>query len=116
MRRVRVNDREIGPSMLWGGKMPNSIDCFHQSKSFSVGVSSIDRRRLLTAVPAVFAMATLGGVVRGLAASAPHAFRHGAFEITIVSDGYFVLPPPNVATDVGFLYPDTPRDRRWRRS
>ena len=26
-----------------------------------------------------------------------------------MSDGYFVLPPPNVAADVGFLYPDTPR-------
>ena len=60
-------------------------------------------------MPAALALATLGGAVRGLAAAAPYAFRHGAFEITIVSDGYFVLPPPNAAADVGFLYPDIPR-------
>jgi glyoxylase-like metal-dependent hydrolase (beta-lactamase superfamily II) len=89
--------------------MPNPIDRPHQSKPSAVGASSIDRRRILTAAPAALVMATLGGAVRGLAAPAPHAFRHGAFEITIVSDGYFVLPPPNIAADVGFLYPDTPR-------
>jgi glyoxylase-like metal-dependent hydrolase (beta-lactamase superfamily II) len=89
--------------------MPNPIDPRHQSKSSAVGAASIDRRRLLTAAPAALAMTMLGGTVRGLAATAPHAFRHGTFEITIVSDGYFVLPPPNVAADVGFLYPDVPR-------
>jgi hypothetical protein len=54
-------------------------------------------------------MAGVDGPARGFAATSPHSFRHGAFEITVVSDGYFVLPPPNVAADVGFLYPDTPR-------
>src|SRR5262245_32500602 len=89
--------------------MPHPIDHPHQSESSAAGAASIDRRRLLTAAPAALAMATLGGAVRGLAATAPHAFRHGAFEITVVSDGYFVLPPPNVVADVGFLYPDIPR-------
>jgi glyoxylase-like metal-dependent hydrolase (beta-lactamase superfamily II) len=89
--------------------MPNSKCLLGQSKLSAVGAASIDRRRLLAGAPAALAMATLGGVVRGLAATAPYVFRHGAFEIMIISDGYFVLPPPNVVADVGFLYPDTPR-------
>src|SRR4029453_12482733 len=89
--------------------MSNPISCPARSKSSAVGAASIGRRRFLTAAPAALGVTMLGRTVRGLAATAPHAFRHGAFEITIVSDGYFVLPPPNVAADVGFLYPDTPR-------
>jgi glyoxylase-like metal-dependent hydrolase (beta-lactamase superfamily II) len=89
--------------------MPHPIHHPHQSKSSAAGAASIDRRRLLSGMPAALAMVTLGGTVRGLAATVPHTFRHGAFEITIVSDGHFVLPPPNVVADVGFLYPDVPR-------
>src|SRR5262245_34801069 len=51
----------------------------------------------------------VGLAVRGHTATAPYTFRHGAFEITVVSDGHFVLPPANLGADVGFLYPDTPR-------
>jgi len=69
----------------------------------------IDRRRFLAATAAGLALTGLDGVVRGHAATPAYVFRHGAFEITVVSDGYFVLPPPNLAADVGFLYPDTPR-------
>src|SRR4029453_2775076 len=89
--------------------MSNPISCPARSKSSAVGAASIGRRRFLTAAPAALGVTMLGGTVRGLAATTPHAFRHGVFEITIVSDGYFVLPPPNVAADVGFLYPDIPR-------
>jgi glyoxylase-like metal-dependent hydrolase (beta-lactamase superfamily II) len=72
-------------------------------------ISRIDRRRFLAGTTAGLTLAGLAGVIRGYAATPPHVFRHGAFEITVVSDGYFVLPPPNVAADVSFLYPDTPR-------
>ena len=62
--------------------MPHPICRLHQPKSSVVGAASIDRRRLLTAAPAPLAMTMLGGAVRGLAATGPHAFRHGAFELT----------------------------------
>src|SRR5262245_5426672 len=79
------------------------------SASSISGTRPSDRRRFLAGMSAALAMAPLAGAVRGQAATAPYAFRHGAFEITVVSDGHFVLPPPNVSADVGFLYPDTPR-------
>jgi glyoxylase-like metal-dependent hydrolase (beta-lactamase superfamily II) len=73
------------------------------------GQQRIDRRRFLAAGTATAAWASLAGSARGLAAGAPHTFVQGAFEVTVVSDGTFVLPPPNVAADVGFLYPNVPR-------
>jgi glyoxylase-like metal-dependent hydrolase (beta-lactamase superfamily II) len=74
-----------------------------------IGSARIDRRRILTGTAAGLAQIALDGTVRSHAATSPHSFRHGAFEITVVSDGHFVLPPPGIAADVGFLYPDTPR-------
>src|SRR5262249_10481519 len=69
----------------------------------------LDRRRFLAGTAAALAAAPLGKAICAHAATAPYVFTHGAFEITVLSDGYFVLPPPNVSADVGFLYPDTPR-------
>jgi glyoxylase-like metal-dependent hydrolase (beta-lactamase superfamily II) len=89
--------------------MPGSKRQTAGSISTVAGNVPIDRRRFLVRTAAALAMAGLDWVVRGRAATAPYTFPHGAFEITIVSDGHFVLPPPNLAADVGFLYPDTPR-------
>jgi glyoxylase-like metal-dependent hydrolase (beta-lactamase superfamily II) len=69
----------------------------------------LDRRRFLARAAAALAAAPLGQAIRARAAAAPYVFTHGAFEVTVLSDGHFVLPPPNTAADVGFLYPDTPR-------
>lgn len=72
--------------------------------------AQIDRRRFLAAGAAGLAWAGLASASRNVhAAAPPHSFRHGAFEITVLSDGYFVLPPPGTARDIGFLYPDVPR-------
>jgi glyoxylase-like metal-dependent hydrolase (beta-lactamase superfamily II) len=62
-------------------------------------MTSINRRTLLAATAATLA-------VRGLpafATPAPVSFKHGAFELTIVSDGHLVLP-------VGFLAPEAPAE------
>jgi len=75
------------------------------------GGARIDRRRFVAATAAGLALVGLDGVVRSRAATPPYSFRHGAFEISVVSDGHFILPPPNLAADVGFLYPDTPRSQ-----
>jgi glyoxylase-like metal-dependent hydrolase (beta-lactamase superfamily II) len=80
-----------------------------RSSATGAALPVINRRRFLAATAAGLALTGLDGVVRGHAATAAYVFRHGAFEITVLSDGYFVLPPPNLAADVGFLYPDTPR-------
>ncbi|MEP7030738.1 MAG: MBL fold metallo-hydrolase [Pseudolabrys sp.] len=61
----------------------------------------LSRRSLLAAGAAV-------AVVRGMpafAAPAPHTFKHGAFEVTVVSDGHLVLP-------VSFLAPGAPEPER----
>jgi glyoxylase-like metal-dependent hydrolase (beta-lactamase superfamily II) len=72
--------------------------------------AEIDRRSFLAAGSAGLAWAGLGGAIRNVhAATSPYSFRHGVFEITVLSDGYFFLPPPGTARDVGFLYPDVPR-------
>jgi glyoxylase-like metal-dependent hydrolase (beta-lactamase superfamily II) len=92
--------------MIREDSMPNSKRIIG---SRSTGGVPTNRRRFLTGAAAALAMAGLDGPARGLAATSPHSFRHGAFEITVVSDGYFVLPPPNLVADVSFLYPDTPR-------
>jgi len=89
--------------------MPGSKRQIAGSTSTAAGMVPLDRRRFLAGTTAVLATATLEGVARGHAATAPYTFTHGAFEISVVSDGHFVLPPPNIAADVGFLYPDTPR-------
>jgi glyoxylase-like metal-dependent hydrolase (beta-lactamase superfamily II) len=73
------------------------------------GAPAIDRRRFLAGTASGLALLGLDGVVRAHAATSAYSFRHGAFEISVVSDGHFVLPPPNLGADVGFLYPDTPR-------
>jgi glyoxylase-like metal-dependent hydrolase (beta-lactamase superfamily II) len=75
--------------------------------SSAPGPERIDRRQFLVGAAAGLTLAGLAA--RSHAATPPHIFRHGAFEIAVVSDGYFVLPPPNLAADVSFLYPDTPR-------
>src|SRR5262245_40004331 len=79
------------------------------SPSVAGALAPIDRRRLLAGAAAVLATAPLAGAIPARAAAPLYSFAHGAFEITVVSDGHFVLPPPGVAADVGFLYPDTPR-------
>jgi len=87
--------------------MPSSNRSSAESPSTATGTVQIDRRGFLAGTAAAATMAGLD--VRGHAATAPYTFPHGAFEITVVSDGHFVLPPPNLGADVGFLYPDTPR-------
>src|SRR5665647_1628648 len=65
---------------------------------------SFSRRALLAATAASLA-------ARGLpafAAPAPHSFKHGAFEVTVVSDGHLVLP-------VSFLAPGAPPAERAAR-
>ncbi|MBV9346461.1 MAG: MBL fold metallo-hydrolase, partial [Pseudolabrys sp.] len=54
------------------------------------------------------ASAAVGALARGgfaFAAAAPHSFRHGAFEVLVVSDGHLVLP-------TNFLAPDAPEAER----
>jgi glyoxylase-like metal-dependent hydrolase (beta-lactamase superfamily II) len=87
--------------------MPSSNRSSAETPSTATGTVQIDRRGFIAGTAAAATMAGLD--VRGHAATAPYTFPHGAFEITVVSDGHFVLPPPNLGADVGFLYPDTPR-------
>ncbi len=61
----------------------------------------LSRRSLLAATAASLAARGLPA----LAATAPATFKHGAFEITVVSDGHLVLP-------VSFLAPDAPPAKR----
>ena len=60
----------------------------------------LSRRALLAATAA-------GAVTRALPAfaAAPYAFRHGRFEVTVISDGHLVLP-------TSFLAPDAPPAER----
>jgi glyoxylase-like metal-dependent hydrolase (beta-lactamase superfamily II) len=60
----------------------------------------IGRRALLTSAAASFAAFALP-----VGAAAPHRFRHGEFEIIIVSDGHLVLP-------TSFLAPNAPGEER----
>src|SRR3990172_3058897 len=60
---------------------------------------SLTRRSLLAATAASLAARALP------AFAAPTAFKHGAFEVTVVSDGHLVLP-------VSFLAPDAPPAER----
>jgi glyoxylase-like metal-dependent hydrolase (beta-lactamase superfamily II) len=64
-------------------------------------MTDLSRRTLL-------ASAAVGLVARGLpafAAPTPHTLKHGAFDVTVVSDGHLVLP-------VSFLAPDAPPAER----
>jgi len=61
---------------------------------------NISRRALLAATAATAAAQALPAF-----AATPHRFRHGSFEITIVSDGHLLLP-------TNFLAPDAPPDER----
>jgi glyoxylase-like metal-dependent hydrolase (beta-lactamase superfamily II) len=62
---------------------------------------TISRRNLLAATAATLAAHGLPA----WAAPAPYAFTHGAFEVTVVSDGHLLLP-------VGFLASDAPPAER----
>jgi glyoxylase-like metal-dependent hydrolase (beta-lactamase superfamily II) len=59
-------------------------------------MSKLSRRTLLTATTASIATRALP-----VFAAAPYSFRHGAFEVAVVSDGHLVLP-------TSFLAPDAP--------
>ena len=61
---------------------------------------TLDRRTFLAASAAGFAARALPAV-----AATPYAFRHGAFDVTVVSDGHLVLPTT-------FLAPDAPLPER----
>ena len=60
---------------------------------------SLTRRSLLAATAASLAARSLPAI------AAPASFKHGAFEVTVVSDGHLVLP-------VSFLAPDAPPAER----
>jgi glyoxylase-like metal-dependent hydrolase (beta-lactamase superfamily II) len=63
-------------------------------------MSKLSRRTLLTATTASIATRALPAF-----AAAPYSFRHGAFEVAVVSDGHLVLP-------TSFLAPDAPPAER----
>lgn len=62
----------------------------------------ITRRRLLAATG--FGLAA-GSLPRGIMAASAYTFRHGAFDITVISDGHLVLP-------TSFLAPGAPPAER----
>ncbi|HET9413952.1 MAG TPA: MBL fold metallo-hydrolase, partial [Pseudolabrys sp.] len=57
-------------------------------------MSTLDRRTFLAATAAGLAARTLPAL-----AATPYAFRHGAFDVTVVSDGHLVLPTSSLAPD-----------------
>jgi glyoxylase-like metal-dependent hydrolase (beta-lactamase superfamily II) len=67
------------------------------------GFAALHRRSFLSGAAGTLAACALPG---GLgAATAPHKFRHGAFEVLVVSDGHLLLP-------TSFLAPDAPQAER----
>jgi glyoxylase-like metal-dependent hydrolase (beta-lactamase superfamily II) len=64
-------------------------------------MTAVSRRSLLAAT----AVGLAAYRMPAFAAPAPMAFKHGAFDVTVVSDGHLVLP-------VGFLAPGAPPDER----
>jgi len=58
--------------------------------------ASLDRRHFLAASASLAALSAVGAAG---AATAPHRFTHGAFEISVVSDGHLVLPTAALAGD-----------------
>jgi glyoxylase-like metal-dependent hydrolase (beta-lactamase superfamily II) len=63
-------------------------------------MTQFSRRTLLAAGAAAVAARAVPAF-----AAAPHSFRHGAFEVTVVSDGHLVLP-------ISFLAANAPPDER----
>ena len=63
-------------------------------------MSKFSRRSVLAAAATTFATRALPAF-----AAAPYTVKHGAFELTVVSDGHLVLP-------VSFLAPDAPPEER----
>ena len=61
---------------------------------------NLSRRTLLAAATASIATRALPAF-----AAAPYLFRHGAFDVTVISDGHLVLP-------TSFLAPDVPPAER----
>jgi glyoxylase-like metal-dependent hydrolase (beta-lactamase superfamily II) len=59
----------------------------------------VDRRKFLAAAAGLITAGLLPKSV--LALAAPHSFKHGAFDVTVVSDGHLVLP-------TGVFGPDAP--------
>jgi glyoxylase-like metal-dependent hydrolase (beta-lactamase superfamily II) len=57
----------------------------------------LDRRKFLAAATGLIAAGVLPKSV--LALAGPHTFKHGAFDITVVSDGTFALPVAVVSPD-----------------
>jgi glyoxylase-like metal-dependent hydrolase (beta-lactamase superfamily II) len=63
-------------------------------------MSKLSRRSVLVAAATTFASRALPAF-----AAAPYTFKHGAFELTVISDGHLVFP-------VSFLAPDAPPAER----
>ena len=55
-------------------------------------MTAIDRRALLAGTAAALTASALP------AAAKPHSFKHGAFEVTVVSDGHILLPTSFLAS------------------
>ena len=68
----------------------------------------LSRRRLLAAT----AIGVAARAMPAFAAPAPQSFRHGAFEVSVVSDGHLVLP----TTFIGAGGPKSERDGGCRAS
>lgn len=68
--------------------------------SGTLAMTSLTRRTLLAGTAAAAAWRALPAL-----AATPHRFKHGDFEVTVVSDGHLVLP-------TGFLAPDAKADER----
>ena len=61
----------------------------------------VDRRKFLAGAAGFIAVGLLPKEV--LALAAPYSFKHGSFDVTIVSDGQLILP-------VGIIAPDAPQE------
>jgi glyoxylase-like metal-dependent hydrolase (beta-lactamase superfamily II) len=61
---------------------------------------SIDRRKFLTGTAAALAVAGLGVNPLAFAATPPHRFKHGAFDVFVVSDGSLTIPAALFAAGV----------------
>lgn len=68
--------------------------------SGTLAMTSLTRRTLLAGTAAAAAWRALPAL-----AAAPHSFKHGAFDVMVISDGHLVLP-------TSFLAPDAKADER----
>jgi hypothetical protein len=62
----------------------------------------VDRRRFLAAATSAIALGLLPR--SALALAAPYSFKHGAVDVTVISDGHLVLP-------AGVFGPDAPPEQ-----